>query len=102
MSDEQNGFLFTKIYVDTAEIVPIKFSLRFTFDIGMQVLFSRQFLSLRFTCPGGRPGRGVGNGSDTPPVLRTKESRARSCCASAPPKGLCGGSRDTEGKEAKR
>ena len=33
MSDEQNEFLFTEIYVDTAEIVPIKFSLRFTFDI---------------------------------------------------------------------
>ena len=68
MSDEQNGFLFTKIYVDTAEIVPIKFSLRFTFDIIMQVFFSRQFSSLRFTMPGGLPGPGGENGSETPPV----------------------------------
>ena len=35
-------------------------------------------------------------------ALQTKESRARRRCASAPPKELCGGSRDTEGKEAKR
>ena len=85
MSDEQNEILFTEVYVDTAEIVPIKFSLRFTFDIGMQVLFSRQFLSLRFTCPGGCPGRGVGNGSESPPVqmvkqhVRKRQSQSSSC-----------------------
>ena len=73
MSDKQNGFLFTKIYVDTAEIVPIKFSLRFTFDIIMQVFFSRQFSPLRFTMPGGLPGPGGENGSETPPVKKSCE-----------------------------
>ena len=91
MSDEQNEFLFTEIYVDTAEIVPIKFSLRFTFDIGMQVLFSRQFLSLRFTCPGGCPGRGVGNGSDTPPVQREQSPQLpRQCAAEGTLRGIQG------------
>ena len=68
MSDKQNEFLITEIYVDTAEIVPMKVSLRFTFDIIMQVFFSRQFSSLRFTMPGGLPGPGGENGSETPPV----------------------------------
>ena len=83
MSDEQNGFLFTKIYVDTAEIVPIKFSLRFTFDIIMQVFFSRQFSSLRFTMPGGLPGPGGERTRATP-----SESGAPSRGAEARPEGL--------------
>ena len=36
-------FLLTEIYIDTAEIGPMKVSLRFTVDIIMQVFFSRQF-----------------------------------------------------------
>ena len=51
-------FLLTEIYIDTAEIGPMKVSLRFTVDIIMQVFFSRQFSSLRFTLPGGLPGPG--------------------------------------------
>ena len=47
MNDEYNGFLFIEICIDTAEIVPIKASLQFTFDIIMQVFFSRQLSSLR-------------------------------------------------------
>ena len=74
MSDGQNELLFTEIYVDTAEIVPIKFSLRFTFDIIMQVFFSRQFSSLRFTMPGGLPGPVGENGSETPPVREAKSA----------------------------
>ena len=35
-------------------------------------------------------------------ALRTKEIRAPSRCASAPPKGLFWGSRDTESKEAEK
>ena len=49
-------FLLTEIYIDTAEIGPMKVSLRFTVDIIMQVFFSRQFSSLRFTLPGRLPG----------------------------------------------
>ena len=41
-------------------------------------------------------------GRRTKEALRTKEIRARSRCASAPPEGLCSGSRDTECKEAER
>ena len=81
MSDGQNELLFTEIYVDTAEIVPIKFSLRFTFDIIMQVFFSRQFSSLRFTMPGGLPGPGGENGSETPPVQRDQSPRPLRQCA---------------------
>ena len=51
-------FLSTEIYIDTAEIGPMKVSLRFTVDIIVQVFFSRQFSSLRFTLPGGLPGPG--------------------------------------------
>ena len=47
MIDEQTDFLITEIYIDTAEIVPIKASLQFTFDIIMQLFFSRQLSSLR-------------------------------------------------------
>ena len=50
------------------EIVPMKVSLRFTFDIIIQVFFSRQFSSLRFSLPGGLPGPGGENESETPPV----------------------------------
>ena len=53
-------FLFTEIYIDTAEIGPMKVSLRFTVDIIVQVFFSRQFSSLRFTLPGRLPGPGGG------------------------------------------
>ena len=81
MSDKQNEFLITEIYVDTAEIVPMKVSLRFTFDIIMQVFFSRQFSSLRFTMPGGLPGPGGENGSETPPV---KEGGQRSGARTSP------------------
>ena len=49
-------FLFTEIYIDTAEIGPMKVSLRFTVDIIVQVFISRQFSSLRFTLPGRLPG----------------------------------------------
>ena len=60
-------FLFTEIYIDTAEIGPMKVSLRFTVDIIMQVFFSRQFHHCVLPCPGGCPGQG-GDGSKTPPV----------------------------------
>ena len=54
-------FLFTEIYIDTAEIGPMKVSLRFTVDIIVQVFISRQFSSLRFTLAGRLPGpRGGG------------------------------------------
>ena len=53
-------FLFTEIYIDTAEIGPMKVSLRFTVDIIMQMFFSRQLSSLRFTLPGRLPGLGGG------------------------------------------
>ena len=49
-------FLFTEMYIDTAEIGPMKVSLRFTVDIIVQVFISRQFSSLRFTLPGRLPG----------------------------------------------
>ena len=60
-------FLFTEIYIDTAEIGPMKVSLRFTVDIIMQVFFSRQFHHCVLPCPGGCPGQG-GDGGKTPPV----------------------------------
>ena len=41
----------------------------------MQVFFSRQFLSLRFTMPGGLPGPGGENGSETPPVPGTQKAK---------------------------
>ena len=53
-------FLCTEIYIDTAEIGPMKVSLRFTVDIIVQVFISRQFSSLRFTLPGRLPGPGGG------------------------------------------
>ena len=58
MSDEQNNCLITELYIDPAEMVPVKVSLRFIFDIIMQVFFSRQFSSLRFTVPGRCLGQG--------------------------------------------
>ena len=51
-------FLFTEMYIDTAEIGPMKVSLRFTVDIIMQVFFSRQFHHCVLPCPGGCPGQG--------------------------------------------
>ena len=60
-------FLFTEIYIDTAEIGPMKVSLRFIVDIIMQVFFSRQFHHCVLPCPGGCPGQG-GDGGKTPPV----------------------------------
>ena len=59
-------FLFTEMYIDTAEIGPMKVSLRFTVDIIMQMFFSRQFSLLRFTLPGGLPGPGGKRKCDTP------------------------------------
>ena len=53
-------FLLTEIYIDTAEIGPMKVSLRFTVDIIMQVFFSRQFHHCVLPCPGGCPGQGGG------------------------------------------
>ena len=68
-------FLFTEIYIDTAEIGPMKVSLRFTVDIIMQVFFSRQFHHCVLPCPGGCPGQG-GDGGKTPPVSQ-KELRKK-------------------------
>ena len=70
MSDEQNNCLITELYIDPAEMVPVKVSLRFIFDIIMQVFFSRQFSSLRFTLPGGLPGPGGERKWDTPIAKR--------------------------------
>ena len=64
-------FLLTEIYIDTAEIGPMKVSLRFTVDIIMQVFFSRQFHHCVLPCPGGCPGQG-GDGGKTPPVKKKK------------------------------
>ena len=69
-------FLFTEIYIDTAEIGPMKVSLRFTVDIIMQVFFSRQFHHCVLPCPGGCPGQG-GDGSKTPPVPRIDQRKRR-------------------------
>ena len=74
-------FLFTEIYIDTAEIGPMKVSLRFTVDIIVQVFISRQFSSLRFTMPGGLPGPGGENGSETPPVQRDQSPQPLRQCA---------------------
>ena len=49
-----------------------------------------------------RRRRAAGGSRQAKEVLRTKEIRAPGRCANAPPEGLCWGSRDTEGKEAKR
>ena len=68
-------FLFTEMYIDTAEIGPMKVSLRFTVDIIMQVFFSRQFHHCVLPCPGGCPGQG-GDGSKTPPVKRAEPAAA--------------------------
>ena len=68
-------FLFTEIYIDTAEIGPMKVSLRFTVDIIMQVFFSRQFHHCVLPCPGGCPGQG-GDGGKTPPVKRSEPKNA--------------------------
>ena len=43
MSEEQHDFSFIEIYIDAAEIVPMKASLRFTFDIIVLAFFSLQF-----------------------------------------------------------
>ena len=68
-------FLFTEMYIDTAEIGPMKVSLRFTVDIIMQVFFSRQFHHCVLPCPGGCPGQG-GDGCKTPPVQSQRSSCA--------------------------
>ena len=79
-------FLLTEIYIDTAEIGPMKVSLRFTVDIIMQVFFSRQFHHCVLPCPGGCPGQG-GDGGKTPPVKKRSEPKNAEPPAAAPKRG---------------
>ena len=87
-------FLLTEIYIDTAEIGPMKVSLRFTVDIIMQVFFSRQFHHCVLPCPGGCPGQG-GDGGKTPPVKKAELP------AAAPKRGRRDSAGDDEAQIAK-